>query len=153
VDHCLITTATTECNVAYDRLKNSNETCFVLPHSCTVLYGSTSKPCVVCFCRTELCVRLGWSCETGAEMKRLAGGSIGCACSVAVLTGLWYFSKECECIRVSQKTCLYFSRGCTGVCDKRCVPLYPSACGRKPPASFCVQLRDRCEGLLVLKIF
>lgn len=39
---------------------------------------------------------VGRSCETGAEMKKIGGGEVGCDCSVSVLTGLWYFSKECE---------------------------------------------------------
>lgn len=37
--------------------------------------------------------RVRWSHETGAEMKRLAG-ELGCVCSGAVVTGLWYFSKD-----------------------------------------------------------
>lgn len=61
---------------------------------------------------------VGRSCETGAEMKRLeGGGEVGCACSMAVLTGLWYFSKECESMCASRKTCSLLSWDCAGVCD------------------------------------
>lgn len=71
--------------------------------------------------------RVRWSHETGAEMKRLAG-ELGCVCSRAVVTGLWYFSKDfwarvlliflggsCRCVHNRKRCCL---------CDilARCVP-------------------------------
>lgn len=61
-------------------------------------------------CRAEL----GDRCR---DEKIGGGGEVGCACSMAVLTGLWYFSKECGSMCVSQKTCSHFSWDCAGVCD------------------------------------
>lgn len=50
-------------------------------------------------------------------MKRLA---VGCACSLAVLTGLWYFSKECGKPVCESENLLTFL---LGLC--RCVTLLP----------------------------
>lgn len=61
--------------------------------------------------------RVRWSRETGAEMKRLAG-KLGCVCSGAVVTGLWYFSKD-----FWPRVLLIFPRG-----SRRCMHNRNSSC-------------------------
>lgn len=82
---------------------------------------------------------IGRSCETGAEMKRLAWGEVGCAFSMAVLTGLWYFSKECECFCVHRKKPAHISLGIVQVFANGSLPLYH--CTVVYAAEHCLLLR------------
>lgn len=58
--------------------------CTVRHPRCVLLESSSWA---VCHVRVELWDR--------CRDEKTGRGSVGCACSLAVLTGLWYFSKEC----------------------------------------------------------
>lgn len=128
----------------------------------TVQWGTVVHINVMCGLSLEswaVC-HVGRSCETGAEMKRLAGGEVGCAFSMAVLTGLWYFSKECECICVYQKNLLTFLLGlCRCLWLEACLYAIVLLCMLPKSACYCVYscvrhvLGDRRESLQVLGIF
>lgn len=113
----------------YDRLKNEKALrclrCFVWLHSqysqcCTVVhihvnwgFESAELSCVSCW------VELWDRCRDKKDWQE----ETGCACTVAVLTGLWYFSKEFKRVCVSQKNLLPFLLGpCRCVWLEACFP-------------------------------
>lgn len=95
-------------------------------------YSNTSKVCAVSVCRTvcHVQVQLWDRCKDEKTVR----GRLGCACSVTVLTGLWYSSKElelenlltfltglcvCGCARVIGRACQFVSQ--SGLHETACL--------------------------------